>query len=375
LPYGCYRPKIVMFDSWGDSECRFNHNYGLVRGDRMWISGDCGGIFQVQGEGQHYYYACHAMYSLTEYKECDFVEDHLKTVVYAPPDPAPKHLAQHCGQPFALLRKPAFRKSMPSLMERWRVSQMHASADQLIPQARAWSGDAGLNAVYYKFSKRSWPLVSAKPLSGEDLFLEWAWLWRTEWRGLLGSGSIRRSPFLRAKVTYERNGLRLAQIFDVLLFLARSLGPPLPISFVRVASWWQASRLFRRAVASAKASTHRYREGQWRAAALAQRAVSRLTLAKPPAQALREVPLIRYVLPAARRLALLLARPRMPRGSQGSRQRKRGRRVATPRSGFRLPAIGALTPQKLAADGSAPWDPGSAEGWYLYRLAACDPTV
>lgn len=165
----------------------------------------------------------------------------------------------------------------------------------------------------------------------------------------------------------EGDGRRFDHILWTLQVLARRVGAP---RGQRTLRWRRVIALFRRALVAArrvhavknqprrgwrypirfghlraslktirarKRRQRRLRDSAWRRAALAQRSAADLVASIPPALALRERALAHTVLPLVRQLSAALSRT--------------------------MPIDPAM------------WLKSSPEGWYLYRLAACDPTI
>ena len=108
----------------------------------------------------------------------------------------------------------------------------------------------------------------------------------------------------------------------------------------------------------------RLRDSAWRRAALAQRSVADLVASMPPAVALKERPLTRVVLPMVRRLVTAL--------SGASEDSRAGRIVGDVVSAGN---VGMRGDDQTALKDPAMWHHNSPEGRYIYRLAACDPSL
>lgn len=187
-------------------KCTLRRTFGLLTQHVMWIAGGCGGIFRR--EEQHGPPPIFCLSSSGSYKECVVETRYLNM----------ERIVCASGRHIRPLR---YASANTQVSE---VSIMHAAADHLVPHNLAWRGNAELNAVFYKFARRLATEEELQPISPErharlpdkldahTLWLEWRWLWRTEWRSLLGP---RRVMYL--------NAIRLRKIFAVFQGLAKTL--------------------------------------------------------------------------------------------------------------------------------------------------------
>ncbi|CAE8700605.1 unnamed protein product, partial [Polarella glacialis] len=373
--------------------CETHRNFGIVRPGVMWIGEGCGGLFRIRRRRRRLPDANRTatedkdaldrwedqnlpggfcINSNNDYKECALPggpkQVALPTADSCVGQKEIEELKQAEFPFFALQASPrgsgdtlrqATFATKPSERHDWKF---HATADHLVPTISVWRGDPRLNIIFYKFARRlnaaaPWDEQSSRRagdrqrpvLRGAELALEWSWLWNADWRPLLQS---------TATVPKFRDQNQLVRLLGVFSRLGQLQGRPRPAA--GKGRWRQAARLFSRAAAAAQ----RLAQG----APIARPVngpVARLVAAVLPARALREAALQRWILPAAQRLVLAVIRWR----SQFGRRRR-------PRPPRRLAKIAPKAPElRVGHRGTRPWHRNSDEGWYIYRLTACDPSV
>jgi len=371
---GAWNLEIVLVQQLSRTACRLHDNFGPYGPSAMWVARGCGGKFRGRTFDRETDVLCVSM--AADYKECSLLG------LEKPPKANTLGLCTALRWPGS--QRLAFVVGMgDSLAER-----IHAAADHFVPKASVWHGDARLNAVLYKFARRSWG--RSQPFAqGGSLALEWEWLWRNEWRGIIDTRQLRvaglgglhvdsvvREKRVRPSMTEVLMAHRLRQTFEALQRLGCRVVPTNPDQD-QAGRWQRVSWLFDRALATVKPlrrSQHLKSglgsESAWRRLALAQKAAADLVASTPPQQALRKVPLLRSVLPALQRLAAKLAAK-----LHGTHERTRSISKQRPRLEPLFSGGSSISACPSSRDARPPWEPNSDQGWYLYRLAALDPSV
>lgn len=232
--------SLHLAAAWTPHQCTFGMTYGLLRPSHMWVSSGCGGLFEniVSDSNQQIF----CLSASGDYKECSLGKGDLdvERSLHA------QKLADDEHTPLRIEKAPrqarAFSPTSRSLQN------SHAASDHLVPQGVAWRGHLYLNMVFYKFAQRLGDgagILGRTRLRTGELTLEWAWLWRTEWRGIIeGEGPIQAR---RSRTAFPQQIIqRLTQLLTVFLRLARRFGPMLVTTAKRAVRWRRVHRLFRR---------------------------------------------------------------------------------------------------------------------------------
>ncbi|CAE7822693.1 hypothetical protein AK812_SmicGene15013 [Symbiodinium microadriaticum] len=328
---------LELIDEWGGLECQEagaqlrnglqgheKSQYGPLGQGRMWVSGHCAGLFRAGG-GQAT--VC-AGGGSKKWRECIL-----------------SHEVQGQGG------VPGPSVEMDSI----EGSALYDMADHMVPKPGVWLGDARLNLVFFKIAR-----ALAAPGRVKTLQTAWRWFWTSKWEVLLAHPPEEHRVFHPWSQPVQPGVLgwqlgRVALALHQLSCRVRRLSQARPSG----RSWHRALILQNSLEASFMKTGPRDINAAIQPIRKLQAEIVAVLDGVTVEEALSDMVFGDEILP---RLWQLFAGDEVPEGSGGLGLIPREAGCADPvfEEVVRVAAL---------------WDKDSNVGWYLYRLAAIDPTM
>lgn len=185
---------LQLIDEWGGDRCSFagelqhglqgaRSQYGPLGPGRMWVSGNCVGLFRAGNSGE-------PVLCSSQHKKF-----------------------QECTLPGLTHHQMAFDAEPGPEMDSLEASALYDLADHMVPMKGIWLGDVRLNLVFFKIAR-----AIAAPFRWKQLRSAWSWFWSTSWPILFAQPPEPHRVFIPWTKTVER-GIPVWQIGRVILAL------------------------------------------------------------------------------------------------------------------------------------------------------------